>query len=150
MWGAVMLDAVWNTPKYHGTVKFAADNKLQFIPKNNMTGVTNPIPYDGSDYPPVGIIEEAPLVLKVFSLEQNYPNPFNPTTTISYSIPSDSQVHLTVYDMLGREVMVLVDERKEPGNYSVIFDARNYASGIYLYRLKAGSYVKTQKMLMLK
>jgi hypothetical protein len=149
MWGAVMRDAVWNTPKYHGTVKLLADNKLEFIPKNNMTGVTNPIPYDGSDYTGVEY-KEAPTLPKVFSLEQNYPNPFNPTTTISYSIPSASEVHLAVYDILGRELMVLVNEKKEAGNYSVTFEGKSYVSGLYFYRLRAGSYVKTQKMMMLK
>ncbi len=115
-----------------------------------MTGLNNPIPYDGRDYTRTGVADESLTLPKVFSLGQNYPNPFNPTTTISYSIPSVSQVHLVVYDMLGREVMVLVDEEKEPGNYSVTFEGRSYAGGLYFYRLRAGSYVKTQKMMMLK
>jgi hypothetical protein len=149
MWGAVMLNAVWNTPKYHGTVNFLADNKLQFIPKNNMTGKTNPIPYDGSDWTGVEFRED-PMMPKEFSLEQNYPNPFNPTTTISYAIPKPAEVHLAVYDMLGREVMVLVNEKKEPGYYNVTFEGNSFASGLYFYRLRVGSFVKTQKMMMVK
>ena len=85
-----------------------------------------------------------------FALLQNYPNPFNPTTTIQYSIPQRSNVILKVYDVLGNEVAVLVDEEKERGVYSVNFDASNFASGIYLYRLHAGSFVETKKMILLK
>jgi uncharacterized protein YhbP (UPF0306 family) len=149
MWGAVMKDAAWNTPKYLGTVKFLAGNKLNYVAKNNMTGVTNPIPYDGSDYYRNALDESKPIAYK-FSLKQNYPNPFNPITTIAYSIEKATDVRLTVYDVLGREVASLVNEAKKPGIYQVQFDASRFASGIYLYRLQAGSYVKTQKMMLLK
>ena len=144
-----MLDHVWDTPKLLGTVKFLSGNKLSFIPTNNMTGLTNPIPYDGSEYIRVGV-NEPPQVPIVFSLKQNYPNPFNPTTTISYSIPSNSRVRLTVYDILGRQVVVLVDEMKEPGNYRSSFGGGQWASGIYFYRLEAGQNTATQKMMLLK
>ncbi|HDQ44091.1 MAG TPA: T9SS type A sorting domain-containing protein, partial [bacterium] len=147
MWGAVMLDAAWNTPKYLGTVEFLADNKLKFIPTNNMTGKTNPVPYDGSDYD--SAVDGAPLAL-VFNLSQNYPNPFNPTTMISYTIPAASEVRLSVYDILGREVAVLVDENKTAGAHEVLFDGMSLSSGLYFYRLQAGDQVKTQKMMMLK
>jgi len=148
-WAAVLRDAVWNTPKYLGTVKFLEDHQLQFIPTNNMTGVTNEIPYDGSDYTRSGV-EERSVTPKAFALEQNYPNPFNPTTTISYSVPKASDVRLTVYDMMGREVTVLAEGRKAPGVYSVEFNGKNFASGVYFYKLKAGSTVLKQKMVMLK
>ncbi|MBN2200957.1 T9SS type A sorting domain-containing protein [bacterium] len=150
-WAAELLDAVWNMPKYHGTVKFLADHKLEFDPTNAVTGRTNILPYDGSDFNREGSgVEERSTAPRAFALEQNYPNPFNPTTTISYAVPKASDVRLTVYDMMGREVAVLAEGRKSPGFYSVEFDGKNLASGIYFYRLKAGSTVLKQKMVMLK
>lgn len=85
-----------------------------------------------------------------YNLTQNYPNPFNPVTTIQYSIPQRSNVTLKVYDIIGNEVATLVNEEKERGVFSVRFDASNLASGIYFYRLQAGSFVETKKMILLK
>ena len=85
-----------------------------------------------------------------FSLSQNYPNPFNPTTIINYSIPKTSLVTIKVYDVLGREVATLVNEEKYAGNYSVQFSGSKLSSGIYFYRIQAGSFVQTKKLLLLK
>ncbi len=90
-----------------------------------------------------------------FELTQNYPNPFNPTTTISYAIPSVETRHalsvqLIVYDLLGRKVATLVNEKQSPGNYSVEFDASKLSSGIYFYRLSAGGFVSVKKMILMK
>jgi hypothetical protein len=85
-----------------------------------------------------------------YSLSQNYPNPFNPTTTIQYSIPKDEFVKLTVYDITGKVVKELVSGHKTAGRYSVEFNASSYSSGIYYYRLEAGQYNSTQKMLLIK
>lgn len=85
-----------------------------------------------------------------FELKGNYPNPFNPTTNIQYSVPSNADVRLAVYDMLGREVAVLVNGVRTAGNYNVNFDATNLSSGVYLYRLQAGNFVQTQKMMLVK
>ena len=85
-----------------------------------------------------------------FALLQNYPNPFNPTTTIKFGLPTASHVNLTVYDILGREVTVLVKERRNAGVHAIRFDASNLASGVYIYRLQAGESVSTMKMLVLK
>ncbi len=85
-----------------------------------------------------------------FSLEQNYPNPFNPTTVVSYQLPDVSNVTLVVYDVLGREVAVLVNERKPAGRYSVEFDGSKFATGMYVYRLSTGSRVECRKMVLLK
>jgi hypothetical protein len=95
-----------------------------------------------------------------FTLLQNYPNPFNPSTQFRFSISQSRAdaplthhlqiVSLKVFDILGREVLTLVDEQMKPGNYSVLWDARNYASGIYFYRLQAGSFVETKKMVLLR
>jgi parallel beta-helix repeat protein len=85
-----------------------------------------------------------------FALEQNYPNPFNPSTTIKYELPRTSDVRLSVFDMLGRKVSVLVNERRDAGVHEVKFDGSNLASGVYLYRLTAGSFVVTRKLVLVR
>ncbi len=85
-----------------------------------------------------------------FSLEQNYPNPFNPSTNIQYSIANRQFVTLKVFDVLGNEVATLVNEEKPAGNYEVEFNPINLSSGVYYYRLKAGEFIKTKKMILLK
>ncbi|MFQ3597685.1 MAG: T9SS type A sorting domain-containing protein [Chloroherpetonaceae bacterium] len=85
-----------------------------------------------------------------YALAQNYPNPFNPTTNISYVLPKAENVSLKVYDVLGREVATLVNEVKAAGAYTVPFNASNLASGVYFYKLQAGSFVQTKKMMLVK
>ncbi|RKY94958.1 MAG: hypothetical protein DRQ01_01060 [Ignavibacteriae bacterium] len=85
-----------------------------------------------------------------FRLEQNYPNPFNPTTTFHYSIPQDSFVSIKVYDVLGNEIAILVNEEKPVGSYEVEFDGNKLTSGIYFYKLQAGYFVETNKMVLMK
>ena len=85
-----------------------------------------------------------------FALAQNYPNPFNPTTVVRYQLPVVSDVKLVVYELLGREVIVLVNERRDAGSYEVKFDGAGLASGVYLYRLQAGDFVLTRKLLLLR
>ena len=85
-----------------------------------------------------------------FRLDQNYPNPFNPSTTIRYGLPHASPVTLKVYDMLGRQVSVLVNERRDAGVHEVKFDGSNLASGVYFYRMQAGSFVETRKLVLLR
>nr|MBX2820887.1 T9SS type A sorting domain-containing protein [Rhodothermaceae bacterium] len=87
---------------------------------------------------------------KEFALAQNYPNPFNPQTTIHYELPEAVQVRLVVYDMLGREVVTLVDKEQQAGRYDVNFDASRLASGMYLYRIHAGEFTQVQKMVLAK
>jgi len=89
-------------------------------------------------------------IVKEFSLSQNYPNPFNPTTMINYSVPEVSNVKLSVFDILGREVAVLVTGEKKAGNHKINFDASNLSSGIYFYKLQAGNFVATKKLMLLK
>jgi hypothetical protein len=95
----------------------------------------------------VGNLASLPLT---FSLEQNYPNPFNPKTSISYQLSAVRPVTLKVYDLLGREVAILVNEVQRPGAYTVQFDGSNLASGVYYYRLVAGEFVQTKRLLLLK
>ena len=85
-----------------------------------------------------------------YALEQNYPNPFNPVTNIQFTIVHRQLTIVNVYDMLGREVATLVNEVKEPGTYTVQFDGSNLASGLYFYRLTAGSYLATHKMILMR
>ena len=87
---------------------------------------------------------------KEFKLEQNFPNPFNPTTKIQYQLPQDARVTLKVYDILGSEVATLVNEEQEAGYKEVQFNGNNIASGMYVYRLQAGDFISTKKMLMIK
>ena len=96
-------------------------------------------------------VESTPDALpEEFRLEQNYPNPFNPITNFKFSIPVQSRVTLTVFDMLGREVARLVDDVLSPGEYTVEFDARGFPSGIYLYQIRAGGYLNMRKFTLLK
>jgi photosystem II stability/assembly factor-like uncharacterized protein len=85
-----------------------------------------------------------------FALHQNYPNPFNPTTNVGFEVKSAGLVEIRVYDVLGREVATLVNEVKEPGTYSALFDASSISSGVYLYRMTAGSFTGTKKMVVMK
>ena len=96
------------------------------------------------------IIEVNAGVPKTFALEQNYPNPFNPSTAISYQLPVAGNVSLKVFDMLGKEVATLVNARQEAGAYTVNFNANNLSSGVYFYRLQAGNFVQTRKMMLVK
>jgi hypothetical protein len=97
----------------------------------------------------VGVEDEDNVVLS-YELAQNYPNPFNPVTQIQYSLEQSSNVTLRVFDILGREVATLINENQNAGRHVVNFDASNFASGIYLYRLEAGSFVQVKKMILMK
>ncbi len=102
-------------------------------------------------YPTSNIVAVENSVLpSSFELFQNYPNPFNPTTTIKYQINSSEFVSLKVFDALGQEIITLVNENKLPGIYSVRFDGSNLSGGVYFYRLQAGSFYQTKKLVLLK
>jgi Arylsulfotransferase (ASST)/Secretion system C-terminal sorting domain len=89
-------------------------------------------------------------VVTTYTLHQNYPNPFNPSTTIEFSIPNSQFVTLKIYDILGRLVKTLVNGEKLPGNYMITFNATDLSSGIYFYRLQAGGFIQSKKMILLK
>ncbi|OGU60617.1 MAG: hypothetical protein A2455_07335 [Ignavibacteria bacterium RIFOXYC2_FULL_35_16] len=97
-----------------------------------------------------GVQEPRVSVPLGYSLSQNYPNPFNPTTTINYSVPKQSFVTIKIYDALGREVSILVNEEKSVGTYSVEFNASGISSGVYFYQIKTNEFVQTKKMLLLR
>jgi hypothetical protein len=85
-----------------------------------------------------------------YALYQNYPNPFNPSTVIRYQLPADDHVSVRVFDMMGREVAVLVEGRQKAGSYEVRFDAQGLASGVYFCRLRAGAFVRARMMLLVR
>lgn len=96
-------------------------------------------------------IEKGPAKLpEKFALHDNYPNPFNPTTNISYDLPKAEQVMLSVYNVLGKRVAVLVQSHQSAGNHMATFDASNLSSGVYFYRLQAGNHIMVKKMLLMK
>jgi hypothetical protein len=114
-----------------------------------------------------GLIGISPIASELpvsYSLSQNYPNPFNPSTKIKFAIPTPLNppfakggmakpggfVRLTIYDALGKEIGSLVNEELKPGSYEVEFDGSNYPSGVYFYRLRAGDYTQTKKMILIK
>ena len=90
------------------------------------------------------------LLPKAYELDQNYPNPFNPSTTIKFSIPQAGNVNLTIYDAVGKEVAVLVNENVDAGQYNIQWNAAGFSSGVYFYRLEADNFVQVNKMLLLK
>jgi len=99
---------------------------------------------------PVSVEQVNSKIPENFNLAQNYPNPFNPTTKISWQATVSSHQTLKVYDVLGNEVATLVDEFREAGSYEITFDATNLSSGVYFYRLKAGDFVETKKMILIR
>ena len=110
----------------------------------------NPVAVQPSSSSVLVSVSDINTVPTGYRLEQNYPNPFNPTTKIRYSVPNGGMVALRVYDILGKEVATLVDEAQTPGLYEVEFNARNLTSGVYYYRLTAGSFSETSKLVLIK
>jgi photosystem II stability/assembly factor-like uncharacterized protein len=100
--------------------------------------------------PPIGVKLQGGKIPYDYALGQNCPNPFNPNTRIEYAVPKDGNVKIAVYDLPGREVTVLVDEYKNPGTYSVDFNALNVSTGIYFYKMESGKFTDTKKMLLIK
>ena len=90
------------------------------------------------------------IVPEAYSLSQAYPNPFNPTTTLSFAIPIDSEVILSIYNLQGREISSLINGNMEAGYHSIVWDANSYASGVYFVKMMAGEYVNTQKLMLIK
>ena len=121
------------------------DNQIDELQSNNNKGWT----VLGRTVP-TSVDDEIKYIVTGYELSQNYPNPFNPVTKITYSIQRESKVSLKVYDILGREVATLVDEIKQMGRYEVEFGNNTLASGVYFYRLQAGDFVSTKKMMLLR
>ena len=97
-----------------------------------------------------GLKNESGIIPIDWKLDQNFPNPFNPSTTINYQISKPGLVTLKVYDILGREIIALINENKVAGFYEINFDASKLSSGIYIYQLKSNNFVSSKKMILLK
>ncbi|MCW8813484.1 MAG: T9SS type A sorting domain-containing protein [Chlorobium sp.] len=149
---STIIESTPNTGSYSWVVT-AQDSSDECLIR--ITNVENGFVYDVSD----GVFtidvvsslgEELESNPTEFNLAQNYPNPFNPSTTIRYAVPKTSQVSIKIYDLTGQEVASLVNEVKEVGTYEVKFDARNLASGVYLYKMIAGDFSSVKKLNVLK
>ena len=114
----------------------------------------NILKYSNSNFPNsiLTSVKELPYIANNFRLDQNYPNPFNPSTRIKYSVSSNSWVAIKVYNILGKEIAVILNEQEHPGEYVVDFHAGKYnlTSGVYFYKLTAGGNTLVKKMLLLK
>jgi len=135
----------------HTASLFSSDNRLMMFGQTwNIDPDTAQVLFMTKWGNVTGVEQDPYFVPSSFSLSQNYPNLFNPTTTINYELSATADVTLTVYDVLGEEVATLVDEEKPAGMYSVAFNAANLPSGTYFYQLRAGNFVETKKMILLK
>jgi len=97
-----------------------------------------------------GFSESTTELPKSFNLYQNFPNPFNPSTSIRFSVPKRTHVQLKVFDIIGCEITILVNEVLEAGNYDITFNADGISTGVYIYQLKAGTYVESKKMVLIR
>jgi hypothetical protein len=155
----VLFNTAGNTPEYVGTLKGAAKNvwiNLAMILDDYNNGITGPghcsepgeiMEKETAETPEVSTIN---IIPENYSLSQNYPNPFNPVTVISFGLPEGGMVTLKIYDMLGNEITTLVNNYISAGMHNVDFNAANLPSGVYLYRLQSGSFIQTNKMILMK
>jgi hypothetical protein len=150
--GTVFTPVLYETNGNGGTDTVTCSTNARYV---RMTGLTRATLYGYSLYefevygtPPASVATSAPPLS--YALFQNYPNPFNPTTEIQWSINNRQSTIVKVFDMLGREVATLLNEVKEPGTYAVQFDGRGLASGTYFYRLQAGNFTATKRMVLMK
>jgi hypothetical protein len=143
-------------PFYVRTISYSILTKSGATVEVVATDTTAPnsgiIQTDGVTWSSTGAVgvENDDQIPTQYSLGQNYPNPFNPSTTIKFQVPNSSFVNLKVYDVLGNEVATLVNEEKSAGSYEVNFDASQLSSGIYFYKLQAGTFLETKKMILIR
>jgi len=134
----------------HNISSFGVDSRQELYIVTYSTSTTNKI-YRFSGGPTVSVERKSrEAAQRDFSLGQNYANPFNPTTKIQFTIVNRQLTIVKVYDVLGSEVATLVNDVQEPGTYTVQFEGRNLASGVYFYRLITGKYAETRRMLLLR
>lgn len=118
---------------------------------NNLNSLSYSISgYQSKCKDPSAIFDDELYFPKKFHLWQNYPNPFNPSTTISYDIPENGHLKMSVYDIMGREVAILVNEYKRVGRYEVEWNASAFPSGVYMYRLQTSNFTDTKRLLFMK
>jgi uncharacterized protein (TIGR02145 family) len=149
-----MYANVWSSTEHnlysttvHQINLYSFDNRILFINYNKEAGFTIRCIKDDNG---TEIHEEPSKIPNGFSLLQNYPNPFNPGTVIQFSIPNEVYVTLSVFNTLGEQVTELVNQQLSPSTYSVNFDAKDLPNGIYFYKIQAGEFVQTKKMILMK
>lgn len=137
---------LFDKPGYSTTTNATAS------PTYDLTGrpITSTVSFTASQVTAVPTQQQTPALPAAYMLEQNFPNPFNPATTIRYALPEAGFVTLRVFNILGQEVMTLVNAQQTAGTFQVTFDAGRLASGIYIYQLQAGSTIETKKMMLVK
>ncbi len=136
--------------KNFGLVKYA-ESGPGFSSQSNLKGcIIGGVVYGDTTFSVIGINQISTEVPTGFNLSQNYPNPFNPTTQIVFELPKSSFTSLVAYDASGREISILVNEELQAGSYSVDWNASAYPSGVYFYKITAGEYVQTRKMVLIK
>jgi Secretion system C-terminal sorting domain/Photosynthesis system II assembly factor YCF48 len=149
--GLTQKDIISFTLVDSNTVSSLTVNNYNKYRKNsNRAGADSSFFLSVSTEPFVGVDDEENTTIKQYKLEQNYPNPFNPSTKINYSLSQFGLVTLKVYDLLGKEVSTLVNEEKNAGNYEVNFNGIGLPSGIYFYKLTAGNFTETKKLVLIK
>lgn len=149
---------ITNSNGYYTVTKLPAGNfnlivqRMGFLPISQNITITN-TSLQNINYTiinPIGIEPVSSEIPKTFSLSQNYPNPFNPNTTIKFDLPVSGLIKLSVYDILGREIETLINEDLKAGTYLVNWNASNYPSGIYFYRIETRDFTETKKMILIK
>jgi len=146
--------------KFFGTTNFSGSKISDLISIDTLNGTGTVIGPTGFSLVS-GLVMKGTVVVGIkentinqvpidYALKQNYPNPFNATTKITYSLPKSSKVSLKIYDIIGNEILTLVDGTKEAGVYDVVFNEANLTSGVYLYKITAGDFISTKKMILLK
>jgi hypothetical protein len=136
---------VWKVPATGLSVDSIYTIKISSVLDSNLYAVSPSFSISTT----VGVVNTE-IVIREFALLQNYPNPFNPTTTIRFSVPSVQQVSIKIYDLLGKEIAMLMNEQKQSGEYSVQFNGDHVPSGMYFCRMQAGNFVSVKKMLLMK
>lgn len=135
---------------YDKSFSVANENNSTIVNDNMTNGNESWYAYAVDTAATTGVSVHDNEIPNIYTLQQNYPNPFNPSTNISFTLPYQSHVSLKVYDILGKEVATLVNEVKAAGSYTKQWNASQFASGVYFYRLTAGSFYETKKLLLLK
>ena len=159
--GVAFPDSVRQTDTSYMTITFAPDSVGEYgdtlFIYANYRALPFEIPLSGIGGHPTGVSEGNSTIPSVYALAQNYPNPFNPATTVKFALPKQSQVSLVIYDILGREVKELVNDKLQAGYYHFTWDATRFASGVYFCRIEAQSlsgdrksFVEVKKLLLLK
>jgi plastocyanin len=141
---------IWNSPldslnptfKYKVTTPGTYNYQCNFHAFFGMTGIIN--------VNPIGIKPVGTTVPSVYDIQQNYPNPFNPSTNIKFDIPKSAPVKIVVYNILGDQAQILVDEVLQAGSYSVDWNASGFSSGIYFYKMESGVFSVTKRMILVK